>query len=150
MNVLVVVNDQPDGSERPCNALQLANAPSKSDDVEVRVFPLGDASAVAGQQLPEGYYDRDRMLKGRLSRAQVGSCVTYLDAGGFSGADARRRRRTLNALGADRMDAVNEQGARVLTSPSGMSERAGSTKRVAAWVGGATAAFVACRGEVSA
>ncbi len=36
MNVLVVVNDQPYGSERPYNALRLANALSKRDDVTLR------------------------------------------------------------------------------------------------------------------
>jgi uncharacterized protein involved in oxidation of intracellular sulfur len=84
MNVLVVVNDQPYGSERPYNALRLANALSKRDDVEVRVFLLGDAvaCAVAGQQLPEGHYHLDRMLKGLLHRAQVGCCGTCLDARG--------------------------------------------------------------------
>jgi uncharacterized protein involved in oxidation of intracellular sulfur len=85
MNVLVVVNDQPYGSERPYNALRLANALSKRDDVELRVFLLGDAvaCAVAGQQLPEGHYHLDRMLKGLLHRATVGCCGTCLDARGL-------------------------------------------------------------------
>ena len=47
MNVLVVVNDQPYGSERPYNALRLAGALSKREEVEVRVFLLGDAVACA-------------------------------------------------------------------------------------------------------
>jgi uncharacterized protein involved in oxidation of intracellular sulfur len=85
VNVLVVVNDQPYGSERPYNALRLANALSKRDDVEVRVFLLGDAvaGAIANQQLPEGHYHLDRMLKGLLHRAQVGCCGTCLDARGL-------------------------------------------------------------------
>ena len=43
------------------------------DDVEVRVFLLGDAvaCAVARQQLPDGHYHLDRMLKGLLRCAQV-------------------------------------------------------------------------------
>jgi uncharacterized protein involved in oxidation of intracellular sulfur len=86
MSVLVVVNDQPYGSERPYNALRLANALSKRDDVEVRVFLFGDAvaCAVAGQQLPEGHYHLDRMLKGLLHRAEVGCCGTCLDARGLT------------------------------------------------------------------
>ena len=86
MNVLVIVNDQPYGSERPYNALRLANALSKREQVEVRLFLMGDAiaCAVAGQQLPEGYYHLDRMLKGLLLRAQVGCCGTCLDARGIS------------------------------------------------------------------
>ena len=86
MNVLVVVNDQPYGSERPYNALRLASALSKRDEVEVRVFLIGDAvaCAVAGQRLPDGHYHLDRMLKGLLRRAQVGCCGTCLDARGLS------------------------------------------------------------------
>jgi uncharacterized protein involved in oxidation of intracellular sulfur len=86
MNVLVVVNDQPYGSERPYNALRLATALSKRDGVELRVSLLGDAvaCAVAGQQLPEGHYHLDRMLKGLLHRAQVGCCGTCMDARGLT------------------------------------------------------------------
>ena len=52
INVLVIVNDQPYGSERPYNALRLAGSLAKPDDVALRVFLLGDAvgCAVAGQQ----------------------------------------------------------------------------------------------------
>lgn len=86
MNVLVVVNDQPYGSERPYNALRLASALSKRDDANVRVFLLGDAvaCAIAGQQLPDGHYHLDRMLKGVLHRAEVGCCGTCLDARGLT------------------------------------------------------------------
>jgi uncharacterized protein involved in oxidation of intracellular sulfur len=86
MNVLVIVNDQPSGSERPYNALRLATALSKREGVDVRVFLLGDAvgCAVGGQQLAEGHYHLDRMLKGLLHRAIVGCCGTCLDARGLS------------------------------------------------------------------
>jgi uncharacterized protein involved in oxidation of intracellular sulfur len=85
MNLLVVVNDQPDGSERPYNARRLANALSKRDGLEPRVFLLADAvaCAIAGQELPEGHYHLDRILKGLLHRARVGCCGTYLDARGL-------------------------------------------------------------------
>jgi sulfur relay (sulfurtransferase) complex TusBCD TusD component (DsrE family) len=64
MRVLVIVNDQPYGSERPYNALRLAGSLAKREDVELRVFLLGDAvaCAVAGQTLPDGHYHLDRML----------------------------------------------------------------------------------------
>jgi uncharacterized protein involved in oxidation of intracellular sulfur len=83
--VLVIVNDQPYGSERPYNALRLAGALSKREEVEVRVFLLGDAvaCAVAGQQLPDGHYHLDRMLKPFLRRGQVGLCGTCMDARGL-------------------------------------------------------------------
>jgi uncharacterized protein involved in oxidation of intracellular sulfur len=85
VKVLVIVNDQPYGSERPYNALRLAGALSKRDGIEVRVFLLGDAvsCAVAGQRLPEGHYHLDRMLKPLLRRGQVGLCGTCMDARGL-------------------------------------------------------------------
>jgi uncharacterized protein involved in oxidation of intracellular sulfur len=78
----VIVNDQPYGSERPYNALRLAGALVKGDGVELRVFLLGDAvgCAVAGQELPEGYYHLDRMLKPLIRRGEVACCGTCLDA----------------------------------------------------------------------
>jgi uncharacterized protein involved in oxidation of intracellular sulfur len=85
MRVLVIVNDQPYGSERPYNALRPATALSKCEGVDVRVFLIGDAvaCAVSGQQLPEGHYHVDRMLKGLLHRAQVSCCGSCLDARGL-------------------------------------------------------------------
>ena len=85
MNVLVIVNDQPYGSERPYNALRLAGALAKREGVGVRVFLIGDgvACAVAGQALPEGHYHLDRMLKPLVRRGEVGCCGTCLDARGL-------------------------------------------------------------------
>lgn len=102
MNVLVIVNDQPYGSERPYNALRLATALSKEDEVTVRVFLIGDAvaCAIAGQQLPNGHYHLDRMLGGLSLRAQVGCCGTCLDARGLSEDQLidGARRSTMNEL----------------------------------------------------
>lgn len=85
MNVLVIVNDQPYGSERPYNALRLATALSKRDGVELRVFLFGDAvmCAIAGQQLPEGHYHLDRMLKPLVRHGEVACCGTCMDARGL-------------------------------------------------------------------
>lgn len=84
--LLLIVNDQPYGSERPYNALRLAGALAKRDDVELRVFLFGDAvsCAIKGQQLPDGHYHLDRMLKALARRGQVGCCGTCLDARGLS------------------------------------------------------------------
>lgn len=86
MKILVIVNDQPYGSERPYNALRLAGALAKRDGVELRVFLLGDAvaCAVAGQQLPDGHYHLDRMLKPLVRRGEVACCGTCLDARGLT------------------------------------------------------------------
>lgn len=85
MKILVIVNDQPYGSERPYNALRLAGSLAKRENVELRVFLLGDAvaCALAGQQLPEGHYHLDRMLKPLVRRAEVGCCGTCMDARGL-------------------------------------------------------------------
>ena len=85
MNVLVIVNDQPYGSERPYNALRLAGALSKREGVELRVFLLGDAvsCAVAGQQLAEGHYHLDRMIKPLVRRGRVAVCGSCMDARGL-------------------------------------------------------------------
>ena len=87
MNVLIVINDGPYGSERPYNALRIAAALSGREDVEVRVFLIGDGvgCAVAGQQLPDGYYHVDRMTRLLLNHnGTVGCCGTCLDARGLT------------------------------------------------------------------
>lgn len=86
MRVLLVVNDQPYGSERSYNALRLGGALAKREEVELRVFLLGDAVACAagGQRLPEGHYHLDRMLKPLVRRGEVACCGTCLDARGIA------------------------------------------------------------------
>lgn len=87
MNVLFIVNGPAYGSELPFNALRLAGTLAKREGVDVRLFLMGDAvvSAIDGQQLPDGYYHLDRMLRG-LHRhdGQIGACGTCLDARGIS------------------------------------------------------------------
>jgi uncharacterized protein involved in oxidation of intracellular sulfur len=59
--VLVILSDPPYGTERSYNGLRLAGALCRSDDAEVRVFPVGDAvgCAASNQKVPEGYYHPD-------------------------------------------------------------------------------------------
>ncbi len=86
MNVLMIVNGPPYGSELPFNALRLAVSLAKRDGVEVRLFLMGDAvgTAIDGQQLPDGYYHLDRMVSSVLRKgAEVGCCGTCLDARGI-------------------------------------------------------------------
>ena len=106
----MIVNDQPYGSERPYNALRLAGALAKREEVELRVFLLGDAvaCAVAGQQLPEGHYHLDRMLKPLVRRGEGAQAVGMPRRPGrrsqrrSSPADRRRRpaRRKLSSIAA--------------------------------------------------
>jgi uncharacterized protein involved in oxidation of intracellular sulfur len=82
----MIVNDQPYGSERPYNALRLAGSLAKREEVELRVFLLGDAvaCAVAGQILPDGHYHLDRMLKPLVRGAHVACCGACIDARGLT------------------------------------------------------------------
>jgi uncharacterized protein involved in oxidation of intracellular sulfur len=82
MNVLVIINGAAYGSELPFNALRLATTLVKRDDVELRVFLMGDAvvAAIEGQDLPEGYYHLDRMVRSVGRHGEVGCCGTCMDA----------------------------------------------------------------------
>ena len=83
MNVLVLANDPPYGTERCYNALRLAGSLAKRGGTEVRVFLMADAvgCAIAGQVLPNGYYHLDRMIQSALRHgAEVGLCGTCMDA----------------------------------------------------------------------
>ena len=89
MKALIILNDPPYGNERSYNGLRLASALAKREDVDLRVFLMGDAvgAAVADQKTPEGFYNLARMLKGLIARhAQVGLCGTCLDARGLGSA----------------------------------------------------------------
>ena len=83
MNVLVLVNDPPYGTERCYNALRLADSLAKREGTTVRVFLMADAvgCAITKHVLPNGYYHLDRMLTSTLRHgAEVGLCGTCMDA----------------------------------------------------------------------
>lgn len=97
MNVLVILQGPAYGDERAYNGLRLADSLAKRDDVTVRVFCFGDAvgCAMAGQQVPDGYYHLDRMLTSAARHgAEIGLCGTCMDARGITDdmvVDAARR-----------------------------------------------------------
>lgn len=87
MKTLFILNDPPYGTERSYNALRLAGALAKRDGEVVRAFLMGDAAAVAkrGQQVPQGYYHLERMLRALvLAGGEVGVCGSCLDARGIT------------------------------------------------------------------
>jgi uncharacterized protein involved in oxidation of intracellular sulfur len=97
VKILIILQGPAYGDERAYNGLRLAGNLAKRDDVEVRVFCFGDAvgCAVAGQQLPNGYYHLDRMLTTAARHgAVIGLCGTCMDARGITDtmiiADTRR------------------------------------------------------------
>ncbi|MFZ5625112.1 MAG: DsrE/DsrF/TusD sulfur relay family protein [Gemmatimonadota bacterium] len=87
MKHLFIVNDPPYGTERSCNALRLAGALAKRSGEEVRVFLMGDAAAAcarAGQKVPQGYYNLERMLMVVAQHGgEVGVCGSCMDARGL-------------------------------------------------------------------
>lgn len=87
MNVLLILNDPPYGTERSYNGLRLTISLAKRDDVDVRVFLIGDAvgCAMVGQKLPNGYYHLERMIESVSRRGgEVGCCGTCTDARGIA------------------------------------------------------------------
>ncbi len=92
------MNDPPYGTERSYNALRLSRALAARDDVEVRVFLIGDSvgCAMASQKVPKGYYRLDRMVESVARRGgEVGCCGTCLDARGIGdGSLAKGARRS--------------------------------------------------------
>lgn len=68
--ILLIINGPAYGADETFNAVRLAVALSRRDDVEVKAFLMGDgvSCAVAGQSTPEGYYTLDRMLRGFARR----------------------------------------------------------------------------------
>jgi uncharacterized protein involved in oxidation of intracellular sulfur len=87
MKTLIILNEPAYGNERTYNGLRLALSLAKAEDVELRVFLMGDAVTAAkpGQKTPEGYYNLERMLKGLEAKGiALGACGTCLDARGMT------------------------------------------------------------------
>jgi uncharacterized protein involved in oxidation of intracellular sulfur len=87
MKSLIIINDAPYGSERCYNALRVAHALLKLENVEVSVFLMADAvtAVMPGQRTPEGFYNIERMLKRViLSNGRVMLCGTCMDARGLN------------------------------------------------------------------
>lgn len=87
MDVLILINDAPYGTEKAYNGLRLAMALQKDHPtVQVNVFLMADAvsCAVPNQNTPQGYYNIERMLKSVLVKGgKVKACGTCADARGI-------------------------------------------------------------------
>lgn len=100
---LIILNEPAYGSERTYNGLRLAGALAKREEMQVRVFLIGDAVACAkhGQQAPSGYYNIEAMLGTLLqNHGEVGVCGSCLDARGIADADVTQgaRRSSMEEL----------------------------------------------------
>ena len=106
MQILLILNDPPYGTECCYNGLRLALALTKNEPAAVvRVFLMADAvvAAKAGQKTPDGYYNVERMLKGVIAgKGEILLCGTCMDARGLTDADivAGAKRSTMNELAA--------------------------------------------------
>ncbi|MDX8481646.1 DsrE family protein [Mesorhizobium sp. VK24D] len=106
MQILLILNDPPYGTEHCYNGLRLALALTKREPTTtVTVFLMADAvvAAKAGQKTPDGYYNVERMLKGVVAgKGQILLCGTCMDARGLTEADimAGAKRSTMNELAA--------------------------------------------------
>ncbi|HZV12568.1 MAG TPA: DsrE family protein [Candidatus Kapabacteria bacterium] len=87
MKILLIINDAPYGTEKPYNALRIADQLSKEHkSVEVRIFLIGDGvnCALVSQTTPNGYYNIERMIKLAIANnAEVKMCGTCIDARGL-------------------------------------------------------------------
>jgi len=87
VNVLMIINGPAYGADATYNAVRLAAALAKRDEVTVRVFLMGDGVTVGmkNQKTPDGYYKLDRMISiVPRNGGQILSCGTCLDARGIS------------------------------------------------------------------
>ncbi|MGV8850043.1 MAG: DsrE/DsrF/TusD sulfur relay family protein [Propionibacteriaceae bacterium] len=88
MTTLFILNDPPYGTERVYNGLRLATNLQRLDEGhDVVVFLMGDAAsaAKAGQSVPNGYYNVNKMLSNVFRRkGRILVCGTCMDARGLS------------------------------------------------------------------
>lgn len=96
MNILILINDGPYGTEKAYNAFRLAmalqsggSAPSGGKDhteVQVNVFLMADAvgCGLPNQNTPQGYYNIERMIKSVVTKGgKIKACGTCADARGI-------------------------------------------------------------------
>lgn len=90
MKTLIILNEPAYGNERTYNGLRLALSLAKAEEVELRVFLMGDSVAAAKpfQKTPVGYYNLERMLRGLVTKeVPVGACGTCMEARGLTEVD---------------------------------------------------------------
>lgn len=88
MQILIIINDAPYGTEKAYNALRLAMSIQKeSPETEVSIFLMADAvgCGLPNQNTPQGYYNIERMLKSVIQKgSKVKACGGCMDARGLT------------------------------------------------------------------
>lgn len=90
MQVLIIVHDPPYGSERPYQALRLADALLHvEEDLDLTVYLTADGVLCAkrGQETPQGYYNIERMLDPVIRKGSVMACRICMAARGLTTED---------------------------------------------------------------
>jgi len=87
VNVLILINDAPYGTEKAYNGMRLAMALQKDHPtVQVNIFLMADAvgCSIPNQTTPQGYYNIERMVKSvTLKGGKIKACGTCADARGI-------------------------------------------------------------------
>lgn len=87
MEILIIINGSAYGLDSTFNAIRLAAALAKREDVNTTIFLIGDGvtTAMTGQKTPDGYYKLDRMLD-TVTRngGTILCCGTCMDARGIT------------------------------------------------------------------
>ncbi len=87
MNILILINDAPYGTEKAYNAFRLAMALQKDhEQVQVNIFLMADAvtCGLPGQNTPQGHYNIERMVKAAVQKGgKIKACGTCADARGI-------------------------------------------------------------------
>ncbi len=87
MKILIILNDPPYGTERSYNGLRLAKA--LYGQAEVTLFLMADSIGCArkGQQVAQGFYNLELMVKAVVRHGEVLMCGTCMDARGIGDED---------------------------------------------------------------
>ncbi len=86
MNILIIINDAPYGTEKAYNALRIANQITKDHpNTQLSIFLMADGvnCAISNQNTPNGFYniEIERMLKLSTSKgAKLLTCGSCLEA----------------------------------------------------------------------
>ncbi len=91
MQILIIINDAPYGTEKAYNALRMAMTLQKEHpQAEVLIFLMADAvgCAISNQKTPQGFYNIERMLKSVIQKgAKIKACGGCSEARGISELD---------------------------------------------------------------
>lgn len=87
MNILIIINEAPYGTEKMFTALRLAmSLQNDYPENELKIFLFADSvtAALPNQIIPEGYYNIEKMLRAIIGKgAEVTLCGTCVKARGI-------------------------------------------------------------------